>query len=188
MLLSKVLAFTAGAATWTFLEYALHHWVGHVGKGRNAFSREHLQHHAQKDYFASNLKKITMAMPVLGSSVICSTGVVGPGLGLAYTLGIASAWLGYEVLHYRLHKVPPRGPIGRFLRRHHFSHHFQNPWKNHGVTSPVWDFIFGTYQPVQEALPVPQSHALDWLLDKQGQIKSEYAADYRLRTRRGVSG
>lgn len=176
-----IVAFIAGAVTWSFLEYALHNWVGHVSKGKNEFSREHLRHHAQKDYFAPRLKKLLTAMPVLAFAALLSSFVVGASIGIAYTLGIGLAWLGYEVLHYRLHKESPTGPMGRFLRRHHFAHHFQNPWKNHGVTSPFWDLILGTYEPVKGALQVPPSHVLDWLVDEEGAILAEYAADYQLR-------
>lgn len=179
-----VISFAAGALSWSGLEYALHNWVGHLGKGRNAFSREHLRHHAQKDYFAPALKKALFAAPVLSAAALLGSGLLGPAPGLSYTLGLSLAWLGYECLHYRLHAAPPRGPIGRFLRRHHFAHHFQNPWKNHGVTSPLWDLLLGTYLPVTTALQVPRSHALDWLLDEAGEIRPEFAEDYVLRQAR----
>jgi sterol desaturase/sphingolipid hydroxylase (fatty acid hydroxylase superfamily) len=33
------------------------------------------------------------------------------------------------------------------VRKHHFHHHFENPKMNHGVTTPVWDLVFGSYEP-----------------------------------------
>jgi sterol desaturase/sphingolipid hydroxylase (fatty acid hydroxylase superfamily) len=177
------LSLFAGIMSWSFAEYALHNWVGHLAKGKNEFSREHLRHHAQKDYFAPGLKKWLLALPVLGLAGLVSFGIGGPLIGLSYTLGFGLTWLGYETLHYKLHKVAPRGPISRFLRRHHFSHHFQNPRFNHGVTSPIWDLAFGTWKPVIGVLQVPPNHAMDWLIDEQGQLKTEYAQDYALRIR-----
>jgi len=183
MIFASVLTASAGVLSWSFAEYALHHWVGHLGRGKQALSREHLRHHAKKDYFSPVLKKALLALPVLLGLGLAASWLVGAGLGCVYTLGFGLAWLGYETLHYRLHTVPPRHALSRFWRRHHFSHHFQNPWKNHGVSSPLWDWVFGTWQPVESPLQVPRSHAMDWLLDDSGQIRPEFAADYQLRGR-----
>lgn len=181
------LSLFAGILSWSLAEYALHNWVGHLAKGKNEFSREHLRHHAQKDYFAPTSKKWRLALPVLLGAGFLAQFVAGPIWGSVYALAFGLTWLGYEQLHYRLHTVAPRGPVSRFLRRHHFSHHFQQPHKNHGVTSPLWDLLLGTYLPVKGALVVPRSHAMDWLLDETGQIKPEYARDYQLKTYRGKS-
>lgn len=181
MILSLSLSLLAGVISWSFAEYALHNWVGHVAKGKNEFSREHLRHHAQKDYFAPTFKKWLLALPVLIGAGFFAHLFAGPVYGSVYALGFGLTWLGYEQLHYRLHTVPPRGPLSRFLRRHHFAHHFQNPHKNHGVTSPLWDWVFGSFIPAKGPLVVPRSHAMDWLLDLQGQIKLEFAQDYQLK-------
>lgn len=182
--MNLLLAGLTGFVSWSFVEYALHNWGGHLAKGKNSFSREHLRHHAEKDYFSPPLKKLSFALPVLSAAALGLSTVMPGALSLAFSLGLGAGWLAYEVVHYRLHKVPPRNAWGRFLRRHHFSHHFRNPWKNHGVTSALWDRVFGTFVPVNEALLVPRSHALDWLLDENAQIKAEFAADYVLRERR----
>ncbi|PIQ28827.1 hypothetical protein COW36_09760 [bacterium (Candidatus Blackallbacteria) CG17_big_fil_post_rev_8_21_14_2_50_48_46] len=181
MLFSFLATSLAGILSWSFTEFALHYWVGHKAKGKNAFSKEHLQHHAEKDYFAPPLKKWLLALPSLAFAGILSYSLLGSVYGALYTLSFGMAWLSYESLHYRLHTVAPRGPLSRFLRLHHFYHHFQNPWKNHGVTSPIWDFAFGTWQPVQGPVQVPASHAMDWLLDQQGKVHSAYCQDYQLR-------
>jgi sterol desaturase/sphingolipid hydroxylase (fatty acid hydroxylase superfamily) len=30
------------------------------------------------------------------------------------------------------------------VRQHHMHHHFQTPDKRYGVSSPLWDYVFGT--------------------------------------------
>ena len=40
--MTLIAVFVAGLLAWTFAEYAIHNWYGHLGKGRNEFSREHL--------------------------------------------------------------------------------------------------------------------------------------------------
>ena len=64
---------------------------------------------------------------------------------------------------------------------HHYYHHFHAPSLNHGVTTPFWDVLFGTYAEV-ETVNVPQRHAVPWMLDQEsGAIRREFAADYILR-------
>ena len=50
--------------------------------------------------------------------------------------------------------------------------------ENHGVTSPVWDLVFGTYVRVDGPIRVPRRMAMVWLVDDDGTVRPEYAADY----------
>lgn len=179
----SVLFFAVGAFSWSFSEYALHNWVGHLGRGRNEFSREHLAHHGDTRYFTPTHRKIAVtaaATLILGSPLI----VWGGLLGACYVLGFLVAYIGYEVLHRRIHTHPPTGPYSRWARRHHYYHHFSGPRFNHGVTSPIWDKVFGTWKE-PGVIRVPAKHAMVWLLDPDtGDVRPEYARDYVL-ARRG---
>lgn len=173
-----------GGATWTFLEYGIHNWVGHLGKGKNEFSREHLKHHAKGNYFAPWWRKLPTALFVLVPMATVVSLVLGAWIGVTYTFGIALAYLGYEVAHRRAHTHPPRGFYSRWMRRHHFYHHFMNPKLNHGVTTPIWDLLFRTYQ-TPEKIRVPQKLAMEWLCDPEtGEVKDAYADDYFIHKRK----
>ncbi len=189
MLFVSPTAFAAGAAGWTFAEYALHRWLGHSkatkqkssGKGSllsGDFGPEHRTHHADTTYFAPTSRKLkaaAMLVPVLGAGASL---VVGPRRGISFALGFASCYAGYELVHRRIHTHAPRGPYGRWTRRHHLAHHF-NAKINHGVTTPVWDFVFGTYQPPGK-VRVPSRIVQHWMIDSEGKLKPEFAADYEL--------
>ena len=41
--------FAAGFVLWTFTEYGLHNWAGHLPKGRHGL-KEHLDHHRDVTY------------------------------------------------------------------------------------------------------------------------------------------
>ena len=163
----------AGVFGWSFAEYAIHNWVGHLGRGRNEFSREHLKHHARGHYFASGKKKAAAAIPVILALAGVSALAFGVRGGLSFTLGFSAAYVAYEVLHRRLHTHAPWGPYGRWARRHHFHHHFMDPKRNHGVTSPLWDWILGTYTR-PGVIRVPRHQAMSWLA-------TEHEADYAVR-------
>ena len=34
--------------------------------------------------------------------------------------------------------------LGRFLREYHLRHHFRDDDLGYGVSSPLWDYVFGT--------------------------------------------
>lgn len=46
--------------------------------------------------------------------------------------------------HYVVHHVKPRTEMGARLRRHHYLHHFKSPDARYGVSTPLWDYVFGT--------------------------------------------
>ena len=176
--MTVLFALLLGAFAWTFAEYALHDWVGHLTRGRTDFSREHLEHHRREGYFAPTPKKARTAALVLVPLGLASTRLLGLA-GLAFTLGFAAAYLFYEVLHRRIHTHAPWNAYGRWARRHHLHHHHRDARTNHGVTSPLWDLVFGTLAPV-EPVRVPRKRAPGWMVGDTGELSSSYAGDYVL--------
>ena len=176
-----------GAAIWTLAEYRIHRHLGHDPKLHpNPFSREHRRHHATTHYFAPTHTKLMAAAVALAAVTPAAAAIVGRRAGGAFGVGFAAAYLSYELLHRLAHVRGPRTAYGRWLRRHHFHHHFHNPKRNHGVTSPLWDHVFGTYER-PTVVRVPQRHAMAWLVEDNGsRIRPEHANDYDLRSRPGV--
>ncbi len=175
-------AFAAGVATWSLAEYVIHRGLGHR-KLRNPFTREHLAHHADTTYFAPATKKALAALPVVGALAVIAVAITGVEVGLVYAAGFAAFYTFYEVLHRRIHVAAPIGAYGRWARRHHLHHHFKNPHGNHGVTSPIWDIVFGTHE-VPGVVKVPAKHDIDWLRDPEtGQIQERYRASFELAER-----
>lgn len=180
MILSLLLSFIVGAVAWTFSEYAMHRFNGHGLKGRTAFSREHLRHHAERNYFTRHRTKVLMATPPVLVLLTITGWLVGPALGASFTFGFLAAYVGYEWVHYSLHVRGPTTAYGRMVRRHHFAHHWSCPKYNHGVTSPFWDLVFGTYRD-PGVIRVPRRQALEWLIDAStGDVPEALADDYML--------
>jgi len=169
-----------GAALWTLGEYLMHRFAMHELRGRGLASREHLRHHAERDsileswYFAwAGILGVGYALGVSGARVL---GPVGWCLGIGWVAGYGF----YDWIHWRAHRRPVRHPYERWVRRHHFHHHFGHPMANHGVTTPVWDRVFGTYERVDGPVRVPRRLAMRWLTDDRGEVRPEYATDYEL--------
>jgi sterol desaturase/sphingolipid hydroxylase (fatty acid hydroxylase superfamily) len=171
----------AGITTWTLLEYGLHRFLGHDRRTfPNPFGTEHTRHHSQGDYFAPAWKKALAAFVAVGALGAVATLVVGPVYGPTWAASLVAMYVLYEVVHLRAHTHAGLGAYGRLLRRHHFHHHFANPRANHGVTTPLWDVVFGTLERPQR-IRVPQKLQMRWLVDPQsGEVRAAYQAHYEL--------
>jgi len=180
-MINLLITFGLGVMTWSFLEYAIHRWLGHHKRFRpNFFSKEHLQHHSKGNYFAPLKKKLLMGVFGFKLSLPIAWLVFGFQLGTAWLSGLFLMYLTYEWVHWRFHHHQGIGVYGRYLRRHHFYHHFVDPKMNHGVTSPIWDIVFGTYR-TPEVIPVPVKLVMPWLLDSdKAHIRAIFSENYRL--------
>lgn len=173
-----------GVVTWTLLEYGLHRFAFHEKKLGVALARDHLKHHAKVDWFSPFRLKALLATAVL-SPIVLAVMLVGGAFAAMIPVGILAGWIFYEVLHRRIHVSAPFGAYGRWARRHHLAHHFGNAQKNHGVTSPIWDRVFGTFIAVPE-VTVPRLHAkkFPWLLADASAVRPavapSWAAQYRI--------
>ena len=181
-----VAAALLGALTWTLAEYLLHRFLGHDKRTwPNLFATEHTRHHSQGDYFAPSWKKVVAALVVLAAITPLAWLAAGVRVGVTYSAAFVAMYLAYEVLHRRAHTHPGWGRYGRFVRRHHFFHHFGNTKLNHGVTSPLWDLLFATYAPSGH-VRVPEKLAMVWLVDPQtAEVRREFSGVYELVRSRG---
>ncbi len=173
-------AFGAGVAAMSFLEYGFHRFEGHEAKQKTQFTRGHMQHHAEKDWFIPMRRKVEKALPITVGVAAGSRLLLRPGAVAAFTGGMMGAYVFFELFHRRLHTHAPQTAYGRWARKHHFHHHFNNPRKNHGITVPMWDHLMGTAE-TADKVRVPRRHAMDWLVDDNGEVKPEYQDDYELR-------
>jgi 4-hydroxysphinganine ceramide fatty acyl 2-hydroxylase len=149
----------AGILIWTLLEYMLHRFVFHVripvrNPRLRAFAEDlHLAHHA-----APRDPKKVLVQPVLG--LIISSALFAVIYAITWSLfstaglmtGIWAGFLYYESVHYRVHFSLARSGVIGWQRRAHFYHHFTDNRLCFGVTSPVWDYVFGTALPRPTAL------------------------------------
>ncbi len=162
---STLLALLIGAMGWSFSEYCIHRWLGHHRRLlRNPFGVEHQAHHGRGNYFAPWWKKALSAL-IAGALLWWPAVAVGGGsLGPAFVFGFVGFYLCYELLHRFEHVHEGFTGYCRWARAHHFYHHFHDPSCNHGVTSPLWDHVFGTYKS-PDVLRVPEKLAPYWLID-----------------------
>jgi len=79
-------------------------------------------------------------------------------LGSAYTLpffgGFIMGYILYDEVHYATHHAPMKFGFWQKMKHHHVLHHYHDPGRGYGVSSPLWDYVFGTMDPTEEKSPV----------------------------------
>ncbi len=140
----------AGLVIWTLLEYGLHRFVFHWSPSnpslRKLVYQFHLAHHADPRNPNKILVRPLFSIPISAlilaivhawtASLLSAAGVM---------MGLWAGFLYYEWVHYSVH-VSSRSQGVDWHRRRHFYHHFIDERNCYGVTSPVWDVVFGTFK------------------------------------------
>ena len=175
-------AFAVGFVLWLLFEYLLHRFAMHELKGKGLMSREHLNHHVAAGWEFSYIHLLSWAgMLIVGFLAWLPLGwiAVSPWFGLAIAIGWSVGYFFYEYQHAQAHLRAPATGYQRWLRKHHFHHHFGHPNSNHGVTIGIFDRLLGTLE-VPDQVRVPRRMAQGWMLDDDGELKAEYQDDYVL--------
>ena len=148
--LSFALWAAAGLFFWTLLEYVLHRWVFHfVPSPDSELAQDvHFLIHGVHHDWPHDADRLVMP-PVLAIVLAVLVGLpihaaTGPHVFNPFFAGLLVGYLWYDMTHYAVHHVKPRTEMGRKLRRHHSLHHFKTPEARYGVSTPFWDYVFGT--------------------------------------------
>jgi len=134
---------------WTLTEYCLHRFVFHFPAqsraGRYLVFLFHGVHHA------TPRDKTRLVMPPAGGVLLLIV------LYQVFRLLVPAPWiepflafflvgyLAYDYIHYATHHFPMRSKVLHFLKVYHLHHHYGAKGLRFGVSSPIWDRVFGTY-------------------------------------------
>ena len=141
---------TAALVSWSLLEYTLHRFLFHPPCKSKKLCRWaqaiHGKHHGDPNHLT-----FALVSPVNAAVILLSLAGIFfflvPSRGLTVFIGFfLLGYLSYEYLHLAIHHQKPRTRLGKFLARHHLSHHAQNDEGNFGVTSHLWDWLLGTWR------------------------------------------
>lgn len=141
--------FLAGMLGWTFAEYWLHRWLFHLPPARSRTLRAiqfglHGYHHEFPEDPRRLVAPPVLAVPI-ASLLAGLVMLLFPGHWAPLLAGTFFGYLCYDWVHYYTHHSRPRTAAGRFLRRFHKAHHYRCASSQYGLSSPLWDFVFGSY-------------------------------------------
>jgi sterol desaturase/sphingolipid hydroxylase (fatty acid hydroxylase superfamily) len=146
-------AFITGLFLWTLAEYTLHRFVFHykakTPKAERIFFLFHGIHHAQPQ----DKTRLVMPLPVSIPMALVFYGLFTLILGMLLkanqwtnpmAAGFVTGYLVYDLTHYAQHHFAMRSGYARYIKRYHMAHHYKSPETRYGVSSPLWDWVFGT--------------------------------------------
>jgi len=146
--LSIAAFFACGAFSWSLTEYVLHRWVFHWTNDTAWGKRIHFLLHGVHHECPNDRDRLVMPLPtsvplaVIFWSLFHFT--MGRTVGDPFFAGFVLGYLFYDGTHYYVHHFQPTSRWGKFLRRHHLTHHFADHDGGFGVSSPLWDYVFRT--------------------------------------------
>ncbi len=139
--------FCAGMFFWTFFEYIMHRFVFHMvaesERARKIIYVMHGNHH----HFPRDKERLFM--PPVPSIIISSLlfflfyAVMRDAVFMFFP-GFILGYLIYGSMHYAIHAWNPPFRWMKPLWRNHHLHHYKDEHRGYGVSTTIWDRVFGT--------------------------------------------
>jgi sterol desaturase/sphingolipid hydroxylase (fatty acid hydroxylase superfamily) len=137
-----------GLTTWSLAEYLLHRYLFHMRpagpfRARLQFMIHGLHHDDPED----PTRLVLPPVPTCLGAVVFFTAfraLLGPARAEPVFAFFAVGYLVYDYIHFASHRFVPWTRVGRALKRNHMLHHYSMPHSHWGVSSPLWDYVFGT--------------------------------------------
>lgn len=139
--------FLVGIFFFTLVEYTVHRYFYHMGTDSPRKARVQYVFHGVHHDHPRDKKRL--AMPPVMSIVVAGTfiglfrllmGVHGFAFGGGFLVGYAT----YLLAHYAIHVYNPPKNFLKTIWKHHNLHHYVGDTGAFGVSSPLWDHVFGT--------------------------------------------
>lgn len=139
-----------GLLSWGFFEYVAHRWVLHRTPAKQGFrwpgNLTHLRHHADPQSLERLNVQLSESIPVSLAYCALAWAITGSWhrMTLLFT-GLIAGYFFYEYLDFQAHHGTSSNRFVQYFRNYHLLHHFYSARVRYGVTSPVFDYIFGTF-------------------------------------------
>ena len=139
--------FILGLLTFTWVEYNMHRYVFHMKtytdmRAKIQYKMHGVHHEYPKD-------KDRLAMPPLLSVTLATVllllfRLIMGDLAFSFFPGFLVGYAAYLGIHYMVHAFAPPKNFFRALWINHGTHHYKNGEMIYGVSSPLWDYVYGT--------------------------------------------
>lgn len=134
-----LMIFLSGLLLFTLIEYSFHRWLFHGPD--QAMQRGHLRHHQ----YPTGADTLPFFIPPVALMLLAGLfdALMPLAAALLLTGAIGCGYLAYGECHAAIHRMRFRNPqVRRWAGHHHVHHHHLE--HNFGVTTALWDVVFGT--------------------------------------------
>jgi sterol desaturase/sphingolipid hydroxylase (fatty acid hydroxylase superfamily) len=141
--------FGIGFLAWTLIEYVLHRFFFHIAPEPTFESKlKQFMVHGYHHEFPNDRMRLVAPLILSGPIAIVTASlyyfIAGPQHWLMGFAGTVTGYVAYDWIHYYTHHFRPTTRLGKFLRRYHMEHHYSDSESHFGISSPLWDWVFGT--------------------------------------------
>ncbi len=144
--------FMAGMFFWSLFEYMIHRFAFHFyAESPRAQKIVYIIHGNHHEYPRDKERLFMPPVPslILASTIFILIYLVGSLFGagsyaFAFFPGFILGYLIYGSMHYAIHAWNPPFKWMKPLWRNHHLHHYKNTELGFGVSSTLWDHVFGT--------------------------------------------
>jgi len=146
-ILPSIEYFALGLFVWTFVEYVMHRFVFHYMPPDKPWAmRLHFIFHGVHHDYPSDAKRLVLppsvSIPLATGFFFLFKAILPVNYIFGFFPGFILGYLFYDISHYAIHHFNFKGKIWKAIKQHHMLHHYQDPAKGYGVSSPFWDKIF----------------------------------------------
>lgn len=142
-----ILFFLSGIFFWTFFEYIMHrfvfHWISDNPRTQKITYLIHGNHHEfprdRQRLFMPPVPSIVLACIIFSVFYL----IMGDFCFIFFP-GFLLGYLVYGSMHYAIHALRPPFKWMKPLWRNHHLHHYKSDTLGFGVSTHIWDWIFGT--------------------------------------------
>jgi len=146
--LSIISLIIIGLFVWTLTEYTLHRFVFHFQPKSQFGKRLHFIFHGVHHDYPSDTKRLVMppsvSLPLAALFYFLFKVILGVSFVAPFFVGFLIGYLFYDISHYAIHHFNMHSKLWLAIKNHHMKHHYQDPAKGFGVSTPLWDIIIGT--------------------------------------------
>ena len=147
-----------GIIVWSFAEYTLHRFIFHYKFHSRLGEKIHFIFHGVHHDYPNDSKRLVMppsvSMPLAIIFYFLFRFILGQTLVAPFFIGFIIGYLFYDMTHYAIHHYNMHNKFWLFIKNHHMKHHYKDPAKGFGVSSPLWDDIIGTNFPKDKKVEV----------------------------------
>jgi len=138
----------AGIFVWTFIEYVLHKYIFHFDAKSEFGKKIHFIFHGVHHDYPSDSRRLVMppsvSIPLAALFYFIFMYLVGGVYVLPFFSGFIIGYLFYDLTHYAIHHFNMHNKFWLEIKNHHMLHHYHDQDKGYGVSSPLWDLVFGS--------------------------------------------
>ncbi len=142
-----ILTFFAGMFFWTFFEYIAHRFLFHMSARSERAKKIVYTLHGNHHHYPRDRQRLFMPpVPsiILASIIFSIMYLFIRQYAFMFFPGFIFGYLMYGSMHYAIHAWNPPFKWMKPLWRNHHLHHYKNEHNGYGVSSTIWDHVFGT--------------------------------------------